>query len=331
MNVRILGFQNGIGGGVTWSKGLLESLRKFGVKASSINVYDLLTWPARAKCDVVHFCTTAPSITSLMLVHRLLGSKIVFTLHGDYRREFRMTMSSSKLISYMKAWDISLKIANATTTPSDYLKERYGTDMVIPNGIDFAKFNEAMPLDSMLVGSSDCNFKVLSVYNLDSPWRVKDVLYTIRIFRQFNRINHKSHLMIAGGGQFLSFFERTIGASPDIHLLGQVADMPSLYKAANVLLHVSSLDNSPYSILEAMASSLPIIASKVGGIPELVAHEKSGFLIDYGNSWEYVSALEELYEDFGKRQEMGLVAQTKAEDHDWSRIAPMFVNLYNNI
>ena len=325
MRVALLVPPTGVGGTATWSRGLVNCMKEYDFETRCIDVHALLR--SKEEYDVIHLCATSVSTTLLSLFHRLTGSKIIFTLHGDYRREFKMTMTRAKMIQYTKAWDGMLRIATVTTTPSLYLKQKYQTDVVIPNGIEFDHFSKAQPLNTRILGCSNNDFIVLSVYNMNNPWRVNDVIHTLQVFGRFNRTNPNSHLLIAGGGRFLCPLMAIAGRRESVSFLGVVRNMPDLYRTASVLLHVTSLDNTPYAVLEAMASSLPIVASKIGGIPELITHGVNGFLID-DNYENYVSTLRVLYEDQNRGIQIGRAAKKQAANYDWSRIGPSFVRLY---
>jgi glycosyltransferase involved in cell wall biosynthesis len=70
---------------------------------------------------------------------------------------------------------------------------------------------------------------------------------------------------------------------------------------------------SPFSVLEAMAAGLPIVASRVGGVPEQIADGETGLLVEPGDADELAAALTRLTQDADLRARIGAAARTRAE------------------
>ncbi len=328
MKIGALFLTKGVGGTATWSRGLLRSLSKKGVQVQLMDVHSLFL--VRQKFDVLHLATTAPSISILALARRLAGTRIVFTLHGDYKSEFRMSMSMMNKFKYTHAWNAMLALSDITTSPSRFLQDMYGIDVMIPNGVDLETFDNSASLDPTTLGCKQGDYIVLSVYNLDSPWRLNAVTQTIEVFRRFVNYNPRSHLLIAGGGKYLSWLASLVKSSEPITFLGQRLDMNRVYKTANALLHTTLSDNLPYAVLEAMASSIPVVSAQIGGIPELVTDGRNGFLSTTGIEG-YFSALAYLSNNTKAAVRMGKMGRDIANKYDWSGISSSFTKLYSQL
>jgi glycosyltransferase involved in cell wall biosynthesis len=90
------------------------------------------------------------------------------------------------------------------------------------------------------------------------------------------------HVLIAGRGpelEGLASLARALGAASRVHLLGLRSDVARLLAAADLLVHPSRAEGLPLAILEAMAAALPVVASRVGGIPEAVVDGETGQLV----------------------------------------------------
>ena len=85
------------------------------------------------------------------------------------------------------------------------------------------------------------------------------------------------------------------------------------YQASDIFIHLSLADNCPLTILEAMACGIPVVASKVGGIPELIEEDKNGILVEPKNSEELTIALKKLLENSSLREEMGKAGREIAQ------------------
>jgi glycosyltransferase involved in cell wall biosynthesis len=89
----------------------------------------------------------------------------------------------------------------------------------------------------------------------------------------------------------------------------------------------SGIDMSPLTLLEAQLMKKPVIATKVGGIPELMIDKKTGFLVTKGNDEEWKKRIEELLNNKNKRNEMGENGREFVkENFSWEKIANEFKN-----
>lgn len=133
------------------------------------------------------------------------------------------------------------------------------------------------------------------------------------LIRGIAGINDKDqHCLIVGGGRLHSELTALIlrlGERERIHLLGFRDRMEALkiIKAADIFLMPSVTEGTPIALLEAAALSRPIVASRVGGIPDIVSHGKHALLVQPGNELEIADAIQKLYaqpdlaRDLGKR------------------------------
>ncbi len=91
-----------------------------------------------------------------------------------------------------------------------------------------------------------------------------------------------ARFLVAGDGdqrQRLIELRDHLGLSDRVHFLGHVEDVPSLLAASDILCHPSLAEGLPNAIVEAMASGVPVVASSVGGVPDVVSHEDTGLLV----------------------------------------------------
>jgi glycosyltransferase involved in cell wall biosynthesis len=113
----------------------------------------------------------------------------------------------------------------------------------------------------------------------------------------------------------LEALARSLGLGPDrLRFLGARADVPDLLRAADVFVLPSRVEGLPLAVLEAMAASLPIVATAVGGVPEIVEHGVHGLLVSPGSPGALAGALESLAYDPARRLDMGAHAFVRARD-----------------
>lgn len=145
-----------------------------------------------------------------------------------------------------------------------------------------------------------------------------------------------AHFAFAGGSE-AEFRALTQGKDlpmDRIHLLGRLGydDLPAVYASADVAVAPTFADNVPFWVLEAMSSGVPVVASRVGGIPELVADGKTGTLVPAGSSPALAEALVSLLRDPERRRSLGRAARESVmERFTWSRTAEETVALYHAI
>ena len=99
--------------------------------------------------------------------------------------------------------------------------------------------------------------------------------------------------------------------SQHVHFLGWVENPIPILQESDIFVLPSDTEGMPLSIIEAMATGLPCIATNVGGVPELIDHGYTGFIIDPGNIDELVYSIQKLIDDPQLLAEMGENARKK--------------------
>ncbi len=123
--------------------------------------------------------------------------------------------------------------------------------------------------------------------------------------------------MIVGDGPDRPQLEETIrtsGLSDAVRLTRERNDVPRLLAAADVFVLASRSEGHPVSVLEAMAAGLPVVASRVGGVPEQVVEGETGLLVDPGDPELLAAALERLTDDPALRRRLGVAGRARAEE-----------------
>lgn len=119
---------------------------------------------------------------------------------------------------------------------------------------------------------------------------------------------------------------RRLGLFPDfLQFLGGVSDTRPIYREASVCVLTSDYEGTPNVLLEAMASGLPVVASQVGGVPEIVRHGQTGFLFEPNNLEGFAAALAELAKNSKLRNEMGRCARNFVEENHSLHRLPMYL------
>jgi glycosyltransferase involved in cell wall biosynthesis len=123
--------------------------------------------------------------------------------------------------------------------------------------------------------------------------------------------------VVVGDGPDRPAIEATIADRSAIHLLGHRDDVQRVLAAADIFALASEHEAAPMAILEAMASALPVVSTRVGSVPELVAEEETGLLVPPAHPEALARALAELAGDPDRRRLMGRAGQARHRA-DWS-------------
>jgi glycosyltransferase involved in cell wall biosynthesis len=123
---------------------------------------------------------------------------------------------------------------------------------------------------------------------------------------------------------------RTLGLFPEfVQFRGAVSDMRAIYDQAATCVLTSDWEGTPNVLLEAMACGLPVVATKVGGVPEIVQHQRTGLLVEPHDAGGLVAALAQLVENRELRTRMGQAARSFVEEsHSLVRLPTYLGRLY---
>lgn len=158
----------------------------------------------------------------------------------------------------------------------------------------------------------------------------KGISEAITAFEQFHSTHPSSQLLLVGDGPDRTQFEQQAKHLP-VHFLGYQTDPLPEMARADVYLHPTYHEGFSVSLVEASMLGLPIIATNVGGNPEIIHHETTGLLIPVQDSMALASAMTRLYEDPGLREALTKYARRQFVERFVFRkiVAEKFIPLYN--
>lgn len=116
-------------------------------------------------------------------------------------------------------------------------------------------------------------------------------------------------------GDILKAQARALGILEQVRMISWSGEIADVFGASDIFVHASSFDSSPMAILESMASGLPAVVTNVGGIPELVDHERTGIVIEPNDPRALVTALLRLLQDRDLRNRLGKAALKRHGTH----------------
>lgn len=168
---------------------------------------------------------------------------------------------------------------------------------VIPNGLDITRFSwtqEARMQVRKELEIAETHFLWLAIGRLDEQKNYPNLLSA---FAQVVSRYPKTMLLVAGEGalrQTLDEMVSFVGLEQYVHFLGVRTDIPNLLAAADAFVLASAWEGLPNVVMEALAARKPVVATEVGGVPELVKEDKNGFLVPSGDSEALAQAMLDL-------------------------------------
>jgi glycosyltransferase involved in cell wall biosynthesis len=125
---------------------------------------------------------------------------------------------------------------------------------------------------------------------------------------------------------------RQMGLTSQVTFLGQCPDIAGFLANLDISVLVSSSESSPNAITESMAAGLPIVATRVGGIPEILSHGETGLLVPVGNDVQLADAIEYLADNPDVRARLGQNALEFAVQHfRLDHVCHLYEQLYTEL
>ena len=122
-------------------------------------------------------------------------------------------------------------------------------------------------------------------------------------------------VLLAGGGELESELRtHAAGLGDAVSFLGARGDMPELFAASDVVVLPSLSEALPTALMEAAAAGRPVVATRVGGVPEVVQHDRTGLLVPAGDAAALTEALARLLIDKRQAAACGAAARTLARE-----------------
>jgi len=287
----------------------------------------------RERLDVLHFHYAVPFALVAASVRRSLGSAapvLVGTLHGTDVSAYGCDAKvGPPLARALRAVD------QLTTVSACYA--RLATDVfrlpapprVIPNFVDLSRFRPPLDRERRLEDRGG-RFLVVHVSNFRP---VKDPLAVARIFLRLHRRLPVS-LWLIGVGSELPAARAVLsegGAEGHAQYLGYQEDVSELLARADLLLMASRAESFCLAVLEAMACGVPVLASAVGGLTELVEHGRHGFLYPLDDHEQAEQLGVELLSDRDRYAEMCRQAVCRAGQFDREQVIGLYEGLYRGL
>jgi len=286
--------------------------------------------------DLLHVHYAIPHSISALLARQMLASRrrvlFITTLHGT-----DITLVGADR-SYLPITRFSIEQSDGVTSISEYLKVRTLEVFKVPNDIrvitNFVNCEMYMPDPARRSQARLAPEGEKVLIHLSNFRPVKRVFDCLRILAEVRR-HVAAHLLMVGDGPDCAPAQRLareLGLDQHVTFMGKQGHIERLLPLAHVLLLPSELESFGLAALEGMACGLPPVATRVGGVPELITHGVDGFLEPVGNIDAQAARVLSLLTDSALYQRVSAAARQTAQARFCSSLViPRYEAYYQEI
>jgi len=287
--------------------------------------YLALLWRAAGRVQLFHVMANSGwswhlFAAPVVWIARLRGCPVVINYRGGEADNF---------MRRSQAWvRPSMLRASAVIVPSGFLQAvfgRYGVaTQVVPNIINLERFAGAPAAETRPL-------QLLVARNLE---QIYDNATALRAFAIVRARRPEAQLTIAGSGPLRAELEQLaaeLGVAEAVTFTGRVenAGMAALYRGADIMLNPSLIDNTPNSVLEALASGVAVVSTNVGGVPYLVEDGRTALLVPPASPEAMAAAVLRLAAEPALAASLRQAGQHMVQQFAWQNVRPRLLDVYH--
>ncbi len=291
--------------------------------------------------DVVHAHYAVPHATAAFLAKQVLASThsgaapgVVTTLHGTDITLVGSDPSYSEIVAYSIEHSDRVTAVSQSLRASTYKELGVSHDIiVIPNFLD-CTIHHRLDVPELRARFTDDDPRTRIVVHVSNFRPVKRIDAVMAVFDRIRR-RVPARLLLVGDGPELATalrFARETGISKLIHAVGAQEEVLPLLSVSDVFLLPSAQESFGLAALEAMACEVPVVASRVGGIPEVIEHGVSGFLHAPDALDEMADSAVALLTDGALHRAIATAACRRVREHfNAEQVVPMYEACYREL
>ena len=289
--------------------------------------YLFTLWQQIGRCHIVHIMANsgwswhlfaAPAIW----IAKLRDTPVIVNYRGGEAESF--FAGSPKWVH------MTMRQATALIVPSGFLKAVFAhfdlPATIVPNVVDIAHFNSPEPRRSI-------RRHLLVARNLEP---IYDNETAIRAFAIVHHVHPDATLTIAGSGPLagsLRVLAESLGLNEAVVFTGRLDRdaMAKAYRKADLAINPSLVDNMPNSVLEALAGGIPVISTKVGGVPFIVSDEQTALLVPPKSPDAMAEAVLRLMHDSALSEKLVANGLAEVQKYTWPQVWPILAGVYDRV
>lgn len=209
-----------------------------------------------------------------------------------------------------------------------YFPAMRGRQTVVANGVDVAAFRRDEQARTRVRGELGLDENALVALFVGGDWERKGVRHAIDALAAAP----EWQLVVVGPGDIGRFSAAAdaAGVRERVHFVGRQSDTAPFYSAADVFVFPTAYEAFPLSPMEAAAAGLPVIATRVNGIEDVLVDGATGFFVDR-DAGEIAARLQQLSADRARMEAMGVAAQERIRQWDWERMIDSYLDVYERL
>ena len=278
---------------------------------------------------LLHVHYAIPHALAAYMTREIASIPYVVTLHG----------SDVHLLGIDPAFKIStsfgIQKANGVSAVSKFLADIARDQMdvtrpisVIPNFVDCSRYKPRILQKNYFRQENE-----LTITHVSNFRPVKRTLALVEAFSEVSKKIPNARLLLVGDGPERTLASRLaekLGIKKKVRIMGVRLDIPDILNETDVFALPSQIEGCPLSILEAMSSGVPVVATRVGGIPEIIDDGKEGYLVSTENNKELAERLIELLSNSKLRESMGKQGRLRVCNNlNIKNVLPQYLELFN--
>jgi len=259
----------------------------------------------REKPDIIHTHTAKAGALG-RIVGILYGKAVlIHTFHGHV---FNGYFSKAKTVFFIWVERILALFTDRVITVSQHLKDELVYKYRIAPEEKIEVIELGFELDELLRLSLRENSEVVNIGIVGRLVPVKNHKMLFRVIEKLTAYSLKLKAVIIGDGEMrdeLERYSRELDIQDMVEFKGWVKDLKAIYEGLDIVALASLNEGTPVSIIEAMAAAKPVVATKVGGVSNVVRDKENGYLVASNDEEVFRDRLLDLIEDPEKRKRFG--------------------------
>jgi glycosyltransferase involved in cell wall biosynthesis len=251
-----------------------------------------------AKCDVV-----------VWMAARLTGIPVVGSAYAWFGRnsQFRVRFYEWLDVRLLNTFQAVIGVSKSLVQESISVGVRPELLTTVPTGIDYDQFQQRTDIPATRrrfgLGADEFTF-----VNLARLWPEKGHTYLLQAMKEVTRHHPTLRLVVVGEGPLadrLQSESRSLGLSGNIIWAGFPGNLPDLLNSVQAQVHASTYEGLPLAILSGMAAGLPLVATDVGGVSEVVFDRRNGLLVPAKDPAMLAAAILSVVSNYAFAKKMG--------------------------
>lgn len=282
------------------------------------------------KLEIMHVHYAIPFAAAAILARQIaseLDLRVVTTLHGT---DITVVGASP---SFKPVTEFSIDQSDAVTAVSTYLRDETYRQLTLRKEIDVV-YNFVDPqrhhAHTAACPPNPDPGRPVTLMHISNFRPIKRLGDVVRIFARVKEKINARLVLVGDGPEYGRTRElvESLGLESAVRYVGVVDEVAPLLKTADVLLLPSETESFGLVALEAMASGVPVVATDVGGLPEVVEHGSTGFLAPVGDIDAMAGYCLQLLEDCSTLKRFARAARKRAAEFDYRMIVPQYEAVY---